>query len=94
MPQVRSLALALVTLVSLAVPFGALANTKCLCNDGMVVQSMDDDADSCDDACEEFGGGRVWTPEDAGFEGGSDVVEGERREPAREGTEQPPAGRR
>jgi hypothetical protein len=88
MPQIRILALVFFTLASLALPLGALANTKCLCNDGMIVQSMDDDADACDDACEEFGGGRVWTPEDAGFEGGNEVVDDERREPVRE---QPPA---
>lgn len=83
MSQVRNFALALVTFVSLAIPLGALATTKCLCNDGMIVQSMDDDSDACDDACDEFGGGRVWTPEDASFEGGNEVVD-ERREPVRE----------
>jgi hypothetical protein len=90
MPHIRTLALALVTLSGLALPFAAAANTKCLCNDGMVVQSMDDDADACDDACEEFGGGRVWTPEDAGFEGNDDVVVDEERREA----EPPPARRR
>jgi hypothetical protein len=35
---------------------------------------MDDDSDACDDACDMFGGGRVWTPDDAADEGGT-VVE-------------------
>jgi hypothetical protein len=92
MPQIRCFALAaIVTFVGLADPFVAFANTKCLCNDGMIVQSMDDDSDACDDACDEFGGGRVWTPEDAGFEGGNDVVEGQRVEPVREQPVRPPA---
>jgi hypothetical protein len=52
----------------------AFASTKCLCNDGMVVQSMEDDGDDddCNDACDEFGGGKVWVPQDAEFEGGAE----------------------
>jgi hypothetical protein len=87
MPQIRIFALAFFTFVGLALPLGALANTKCLCNNGAIVQSMDDDATACEDACEELGGGRAWTPEDAGIQD-EEVDESGRREPARE---QPPA---
>ena len=52
----------------------AFAATKCLCNDGQEVQSMEDDGDDddCNDACDEFGGGKLWIPQDATFEGGPD----------------------
>ena len=97
MLHIRNLTLGLATFAGLVLPLTASANTKCLCNNGMITQSMSDDADACDDACDEFGGGRVWTPEDAGFEGGSSASESEREEridQRQERREQPPAGRR
>ena len=59
-----SSALAILAFVCLA-PVTAFASTKCLCNNGEITQSMDDDSDACDDACDMFGGGRTWTPADA-----------------------------
>lgn len=49
------------------IPSAALSSTKCLCNNGEVVQSMEDmdnpeDATVCNDACDLFGGGQVWNP--------------------------------
>jgi len=50
-------------------PGTALATVKCQCNNGMVVEAVDADyddddvADSCSDACDGFGGGRVWNLE-------------------------------
>jgi hypothetical protein len=57
----------------------AIASTQCFCDNGVVVQSMVDDGDDgdCDDACSEFGGGRLWTPADAASSGGgNDTVVG------------------
>lgn len=52
----------------------AVASTKCLCNNGTIVQSMDDGEGVCEDACSELGGGRVWTPDDAdGDDDGADA---------------------
>lgn len=50
----------------------AIASTKCFCSNGVIVQSMTDDGDDddCDDACSEFGGGRLWTPADSQSDGG------------------------
>jgi hypothetical protein len=94
MPHVRSLALAVFLLASLMPPVAALASTKCLCNNGVIADSMDDDENACDDACEEFGGGRKWTPEDAGYAEGDVVVDDSRREPVREPAEPHPVQRR
>ena len=50
-------------------PGTALATVKCQCNNGMVVEAVDADyddddaADSCNDACDGFGGGRIWNSE-------------------------------
>ena len=44
------------------IPGAALATQKCLCNNGEVVQSMDDAEDACEDACSIFGGGQRWDP--------------------------------
>src|SRR5262249_19296269 len=70
MSRVRTFGFALLTSVCLGVPVAALASTKCLCNNGEVTESIDDDSDACDDACDMFGGGRQWTPADAAGEGG------------------------
>lgn len=45
----------------------AIASTRCFCNNGTIVQSMTDDGDDddCNDACDDFGGGRLWTPADS-----------------------------
>ena len=61
-------AAALLWAVAWLMPSAALASTKCLCNNGVVAQSMEDaddneDADAiCDDACSMFGGGQRWDP--------------------------------
>src|SRR5215475_9971566 len=73
MSQVRTFGFALLTSVCLGVPVAALASTKCLCNNGEITESMDDDSDACDDACDMFGGGRQWTPADAADEEGTAV---------------------
>jgi len=50
-------------------PATSFATVKCQCNNGMVEEAVDADyddddvADSCNDACDEFGGGRVWNSE-------------------------------
>jgi hypothetical protein len=55
-----------VFLICLLGPGTALATLKCQCNNGTISHSMgsdfgDDDAEeSCNDACSESGGGRVW----------------------------------
>ena len=74
------LALAAFLALSCLTASAAIASTKCQCNDGSIVQSMEDDGDNsdCNDACEEFGGGRVWTLEDEATEGDSDEVVGRR----------------
>lgn len=64
----------LLALASLVFADDALASTKCLCNNGTVTHSMSDAADACSDACDTFGGGRTWVPEDAAYEDGDDVV--------------------
>jgi len=59
---------ALLWAVAWLIPSAALASTKCLCNNGEIVQSMDDaenteEADEiCEDACSMFGGGQRWDP--------------------------------
>ena len=82
MSRVRTLGFALLTSVCLGVPVAALASTKCLCNNGEVTESMDDDSDACDDACDMFGGGRQWTPADAADEAG-DTTTVDRNTPVR-----------
>ena len=75
MSRVRTFGFALLTSVCLGVPVAAFASTKCLCNNGVVTESITDDSDACDDACDEFGGGRQWTPADAADEGGGTTVD-------------------
>lgn len=54
-------------LLCLLAPATAFASVKCQCNNGMISHAMDadyDDDDSdeaCNDACDELGGGRVWS---------------------------------
>ncbi len=62
----------------------ALASTKCQCNNGAIVNSMDDDADACDDACDGMGGGSVWRPDNAGDGDDSDVTVDDDRQERRE----------
>jgi len=68
-------------------PAAALASTKCMCNNGTTVESMDDEADdyTCNDACSMLGGGRVWDPElDRGVYVNDEVVIRQGAEPERE----------
>ncbi len=49
--------------LGLAGPAGAM--TKCLCNNGKVINSTRSGERGCNSACKILGGGgRVWTPED------------------------------
>jgi hypothetical protein len=63
--SIRSVVIA-VFLICLLGPGTALATLKCQCNNGTISHAMgsdfgDDDAEeSCNDACSESGGGRVW----------------------------------
>ena len=77
MPQIRCFALAIFTFAWLVGPATAFASTKCLCNNGEVTESMDDDDDACDDACDMFGGGREWKPADAADDQDVDVDDGQ-----------------
>jgi hypothetical protein len=82
---------ALLWAVAWLMPSGALASTKCLCNNGEVVQSMDDaenaeEADEiCEDACSMFGGGQRWDPRlDRGYDDDDGAIHrGHERAPAR-----------
>jgi len=53
-------------LICLLGPGAALATVKCQCNNGTITQNLGADFDdedveeSCNDACSESGGGRVW----------------------------------
>ena len=63
--SIRSIGIA-VFLICLLGPGTALATLKCQCNNGTISHAMgsdfgDEDAEeSCNDACSESGGGRVW----------------------------------
>ena len=63
--SIRSVGIA-VFLICLLGPGTALATLKCQCNNGTISHAMgsdfgDEDAEeSCNDACSESGGGRVW----------------------------------
>jgi hypothetical protein len=71
MLRTRILALAsLFALICLLLPGAALASTRCQCNNGSIVISMDDG----DDACDGLGGGQQWQPSDAGDDDDSDGV--------------------
>lgn len=62
---IRSIGIA-IFLICLLGPGTALATLKCQCNNGTISHAMgsdfgDEDAEeSCNDACSESGGGRVW----------------------------------
>lgn len=87
MPGIRTLAIAgLFVLTCLLLPGAALASTKCQCNNGAIVNSMDDGDGACDDACDDMGGGSVWQPEDSeDDDAGTAATDGqERREERRE----------
>ena len=55
-----------ILLSGLLSPAAAFASVKCQCNNGMLAEAMDADYDddnaneSCNDACSDMGGGRVW----------------------------------
>jgi hypothetical protein len=71
-------------LLSLALALPAAATTKCLCNNGKVLQTTRRGERGCNSACRILGGGgRVWTPEDAMLEDGDTVVRPRRGGPAR-----------
>jgi hypothetical protein len=54
--------------------------TKCLCNNGKVINSSRRGERGCNSACKILGGGgRVWTPDDQLLEGDSTVVAPRRR---------------
>jgi hypothetical protein len=74
-------------LVLLLAPGAALATVKCQCNNGTLSHAMGADYDdedveeSCDEACSELGGGRVWSV-DSDRDDNDDVTirRGERRD--------------
>ena len=63
--NIRSVGIA-IFLICLLGPGTAFATLKCQCNNGTITHAMgadfeDDDAEeSCNDACDSSGGGRVW----------------------------------
>ena len=58
-----TLLFAIFTALVVATP--AAATTKCLCNNGKVINSTRKGEHGCNSACKILGGGgRVWTPED------------------------------
>ena len=67
--------------VALVFAGSAGAMTKCLCNNGKVINSTRSGEHGCNSACEILGGGgRVWTPEDEIYEDdGAAVVRPKRR---------------
>jgi hypothetical protein len=68
--------------LALAAPAGAM--TKCLCNNGKVINSTRSGERGCNSACRILGGGgRVLVPEDQIYEDGSTVVRPRRGGPAR-----------
>jgi hypothetical protein len=81
----RPLLLVLGLALACLLPLGASAATKCLCENGTIVHSAeDDDADEvCEEACESFGGGREWTSDDQEDEVVADVDRVRRRHPGR-----------
>jgi hypothetical protein len=67
-------------LLAFALATPASAMTKCLCNNGKVINSTRSGEHGCNSACKILGGGgRVWTPEDAIYEDDSTVVRPRRR---------------
>jgi hypothetical protein len=70
--------------LSLALALPAAATTKCLCNNGKVLQTTRKGERGCNSACKILGGGgRVWVPEDEALEGDGTVVRPRRGGPAR-----------
>lgn len=68
---------ALFLLLFISIPGAAQAMTKCLCNDGSIAWSDEDDGDDsdCNDTCDDLGGGgRVWVNGDP--DGGAEDVQG------------------
>jgi hypothetical protein len=82
-----------VLLICLLGPGAAFASVKCQCNNGTISHSMsadydDDDVDeACNDACDQSGGGRVWSVDTDRYDDGGDVT-------IRRGTERPKPARR
>jgi hypothetical protein len=73
--NLSALLLAAATLLALTLALPAAATTKCLCNNGKVINTTRSGERGCNSACKILGGGgRVWTPEDATLEGGDTVV--------------------
>jgi hypothetical protein len=94
MLRIRTTALSIFALTALLLPATTFASTKCLCNNGVITESMDDDSGACDDACDGMGGGRQWTEEDAGYTDEGVVTDQTPRERVRDRAEEPPAERR
>ena len=73
--NLSALLLAAATLLALTLALPAAATTKCLCNNGKVINTTRSGERGCNSACKILGGGgRVWTPEDVTLEGGDTVV--------------------
>ncbi len=72
------------TALALSVSVPAFAGmTKCLCNNGEIIDTSRKGDRGCNSACKILGGGgRVWVPEDEAYEDGSTVVAPRRRGPA------------
>lgn len=76
-----------IALASLLAAGSATASTKCQCENGAIVHSMEDGEDACEDACSMFGGGREWSQDEAQGDDGDDdsiVVDADRAEDARD----------
>ena len=75
-----ALLLAATALIVVALATPAAATTKCLCNNGKVINTTRHGERGCNSACKILGGGgRVWTPDDAALEDGDTVVRPRRR---------------
>jgi len=74
-----------ILLSGLLSPAAAFASVKCQCNNGMIAEAMDADYDddnaneSCNDACSDMGGGRVWNAETDQDEGDDVTIGGRER---------------
>jgi len=79
---IRSVSIVIVTAaLGLTVSLPAFAGmTKCLCNNGKVINTSRKGDSGCDSACKILGGGgRVWNPEDQQLEEDDVVVRPPRR---------------
>jgi len=84
--MISRLGILAVLLLAFALAGPAGATTKCLCNNGKVINTTRSGERGCNSACEILGGGgRVWVPEDQIYEDdGATVVRPKRRSgPAR-----------